>query len=72
MELVPMKEELTWSRQAAEHVAMLEQAQSSLSGSPASAARLKFAAASRTSVHREMREDSLSKEKKGLTVRLNA
>jgi uncharacterized protein (TIGR03435 family) len=31
LELVPMKEELTWSRQAVEHVAMLEQAQSSLS-----------------------------------------
>jgi uncharacterized protein (TIGR03435 family) len=46
LELVPMKEELTWSRQAVEHVAMLEQAQSSLSGSPAPAARPKFAAAS--------------------------
>ena len=46
MELVPVKEELTWSRQAVEHMAMLGQAQSSLSGSPAPAARLKFAAAS--------------------------
>jgi uncharacterized protein (TIGR03435 family) len=46
MEPIPVKEELTWSRQAAEHVAMLEQAQSSLSGSPAPAARPKFAAAS--------------------------
>ena len=39
MEPIPVKEELTWSRQVAEHVAMLEQAQSSLSGSPAPAAR---------------------------------
>jgi uncharacterized protein (TIGR03435 family) len=46
MEPIPVKEELAWSRQAAEHVAMLEQAQSSLSGSPAPAARPKFATAS--------------------------
>ena len=46
MELIPVKEELTWSRQAAEHVAMLEQTQSSPSGSAASATRLKFAVAS--------------------------
>jgi len=45
MEPIPVKE-LTWSRQAVEHVAMVEQAQSSRSESPAPAARPKFAVAS--------------------------
>src|SRR6185295_1478681 len=44
MEPIPVKE-LTWSGQAVEHVAMLEQAQSSRSESPAPAARPKFSAA---------------------------
>jgi uncharacterized protein (TIGR03435 family) len=55
MELVPMKEEVAWSRQAVEHMAMLEQAQSSLSvqqvtppkpPTPPARGKLEFAATS--------------------------
>jgi len=46
MESLPVKEELTWSRQAVEHVAMLEQATALPAPVPKEATRLEFAAAS--------------------------
>ncbi len=66
MELVPVKQEVAWSRQAVEHVAMLEQAQSSLSGSPAPAARPKFAAASVRPVSSDELNERSNKREPGL------
>ena len=70
MELVPVKQEVAWSRQAVEHVAMLEQAQSSLSGSPAPAARPKFAAASVRPVRSEEFQERSAKGERDLGGRI--